>query len=104
MYFCPHPQRYFKNGQERGPRRQLTLPKDRPQDLVQPQPQPVEQPQILRHPPQAANVIHLEAKGKEKVEEPKVMPVERTKTKKEQVSEEVTRPSASMETKEEHIK
>ena len=49
----------------------------------------------------AVNVIHLEAKGKEKVKEPKVMPVERTRTKKAQVSEEVIGPSVSMETKEE---
>ena len=94
----------------------MTPPRDRPQAPVQPQPTPVEQPQILRHPPQAAaaipplpeeagergvNVIHLESKGKKKVEEPKVMPVERKRTKKSRVSEEVTGPSASMETKEE---
>ena len=46
-------------------------------------------------------MIHLETKDKEKVEEPEVMPIERTRTKKAQVSEEVTEPSASMETKEE---
>ena len=49
----------------------------------------------------AINVIHLEAKGKEKVKELKVMLVERTRTKKARVSEEVTGPSTSMETKEE---
>ena len=49
----------------------------------------------------AVNVIHLEAKGKEKVEEPKLMPLKRTRTKKALVSEEVTRPSASMEIEEE---
>ena len=46
-------------------------------------------------------MIHLESKGEEKVQDPKVMPVERTKTKKARVSEEVTGPSTSMETKEE---
>ena len=49
----------------------------------------------------AINVIHLEAKGKEKVKDPKVMPVERTKMKKSQVSEEVIGPSTSMEIEEE---
>ena len=49
----------------------------------------------------AINVIHLEAKGKEKVKEPKVMPIDKSRTKKAWVSEEVTGPSASMETKEE---
>ena len=94
----------------------MTPPRDRPQAPVQPQPPLVEQPQILRRPPQAAvaipplpeeageraiNVIHLEAKGKEKVKEPKVMPVERTRTKKARVSKEVTGPLVSMETEEE---
>ena len=46
-------------------------------------------------------MIHLESKGKEKVEEEKVKPIERAKNKKARVSEEVTRPSASMETEEE---
>ena len=32
-------------------------------------------------------MIHLESKGKEKVEEPKVMPIERTRTKKAGVNE-----------------
>ena len=91
MYFCPHPRRYFGHGQGRGPRRQVTLPRDKPRAPVQPPPAEVEQPQILRRPPQAAavilplpeeageravNVIHLESKGKENVEEPEVMPVE----------------------------
>ena len=49
----------------------------------------------------AVNVIHLESKGKEKMEEAKVMPIERVKTKKAWVSEELIGPSASMETKEE---
>ena len=49
----------------------------------------------------AVNVIHLESKGKEKVEEEEVMPVERAKTKKAQVSEELIGPSASMENEEE---
>ena len=94
----------------------MTPPRDRPQALAQPQLALAEQPQILRRPPQAAAaisplpeeageraviVIHQEAKGKEKVEEPKVMPIERTRTKKSQVSEEVIGPSTSMETKEE---
>ena len=94
----------------------MTPPRDRTQALVQPQLAPVEQPQILRRPPhataaipplpeeaseRAVNVIHLEAKGKEKVKEPKVMPFERSKIKKSGVSEEVTGPSTSMETKEE---
>ena len=47
------------------------------------------------------NVIHLESKGKEKVEEAQVMPIEREKTKKARISEEVTGPSASMEIEEE---
>ena len=46
-------------------------------------------------------MIHLETKGKEKVEELEVIPTERIRMKKAQVSEEVTGPSASMETKEE---
>ena len=46
-------------------------------------------------------MIHLEAKGKEKVKDPEVMPIERLKMKKAQVSEEVTKPSASMEIEEE---
>ena len=94
----------------------MTPPRDRPQAPVQPPPSPVEQPQILRRPPQVAaaipplpkepgervvNVIHLESKGKEKVGEPKVMPIERTRTKKARVNGEVTGPLASMETKEE---
>ena len=52
MYFCPHPRRHPGNGQGRGPRRQVTPPRDRPQAPAQPQP-PVIQPQILRQ-PQAA--------------------------------------------------
>ena len=114
MYFCPHSRRYFGNGQGRGPRRQVTPPRDRPQAPAQPP--PVVQPQILRRPPQAAaaipplpeetgeravNVIQLEAKGKEKAKEPEVMPVEKTRVKKAWVSEEVTGPPASMETEEE---
>ena len=47
------------------------------------------------------NVIHLEAKGKEKVKEPEVMPIKKSTTKKARGSEEVTGPSASMETEEE---
>ena len=31
MYFCPHPRRYPGNGLGRGPRRQVTPPRDRPQ-------------------------------------------------------------------------
>ena len=31
MYFCPHPRRHPGNGQGRGPRRQVTPPRDRPQ-------------------------------------------------------------------------
>ena len=94
----------------------MTLPRDRTQALVQPQQPPIEQPQILRRPPQAAlvvpplpeepderavNVIHLEAKGEDKVEDPEVMPIERTRMKIAQVSQEVTGPSASMESEEE---
>ena len=103
MYFCPHPRRYQGNGQGRGPRRQVTPPRERPQAPVQP-PLAV-QPQILRRPqpaakvpplPEAAderaiNVIQLESKGKEKIKEPEVMPI-----KKARVSEEVTGPPASM--------
>ena len=108
MYFCPHPRRYPGNGQGRGPRRQVTPPRERPQAPVQP---PLAaQPQILRRPqpaaaipplPEAAeeravNVIQLESKGKEKVKEPEVMPI-----KKARVSEEVTGPPASMAVDEE---
>ena len=108
MYFCPHPRRYPGNGQGRGPRRQVTPPRERPQAPVQP---PLAaQPQILRRPqpaaaipplPEAAeeravNVIQLESKGKEKVREPEVMPI-----KKARVSEEVTGPPASMAVDEE---
>ena len=106
MYFCPHPRRYPGNGQGRGPRRQVTPPRERPQAPVQPQPPPAVQPQILRHPPRAAaaipplpkiaeeravNVIQLETKGKEKEIEPEVMPI-----KKARVSKEVTGPPGSM--------
>ena len=49
----------------------------------------------------AINVIHLEAKDKEKVKELEVMPIKKSTTKKSQVSEEVTEPIASMETEEE---
>ena len=109
MYFCPHPRRYHGNGQGRGPTRQVTPPRDRPQ--AQPQVQPVEQPQILRRPPQAAatipplpetageravNVIQLETKGKEKMKEPEVMPIQKAR-----LSEEVIGPLASMDTEEE---
>ena len=106
MYFCPHPRRYPGNGQGRGQRRQVTPPRERPQAPAQPQP-PVVQPQILRQPQAAAaipplpevneeravNVIQLEAKGKEKIKEPDVMPI-----KKARVSEEVSGPPASMMT------
>ena len=44
----------------------------------------------------AVNVIHLEAKGKEKMKEPEVMPI-----KKARVSEEVTGPPASVMMEEE---
>ena len=56
MYFCPHPRRHPGNGQGRGPRRQVTPPRDRPQAPAQPQP-PVAQPQILRQQPQATAAI-----------------------------------------------
>ena len=49
MYFCPHPRRHHGNGHGRGPRRQVTPPRDRPQVPAKPQP-PVIQPQILRQP------------------------------------------------------
>ena len=42
MYFCPHPRRYFGHGQGRGPKRQVTPPRDRPQTPIQPPPAPVE--------------------------------------------------------------
>ena len=108
MYFCPHPRRYFGNNQGRGPQRQVTPPRDRPQEPAQPQQPPTVQPQILRRPPQAAvaipplpeeveeravNVIQLESKDKEKIKEPEVMPI-----KKARVSEEASGPPASMET------
>ena len=109
MYFFPHPRRHPRNGQGRGPRRQVTPPRDRPQALSQPQP-PVAQPQILRQPQataaipplpevneeRAVNVIQLEAKGKEKIREPNVMPI-----KKARVSEEVTGPPANQMMEEE---
>ena len=38
MYFCPHPRRHPRNGQGRGPRRQVTPPRERPQAPAQPQP------------------------------------------------------------------
>ena len=92
MYFFPYPRRHPRNGQGRGLRRQVTPPRDRPQAPAQPQP-PVVQPQILRQPQAAAaipplpevaeeravNVIHLEAKGKEKMKEPKVMPIKKAR-------------------------
>ena len=58
MYFCPHPRRHPGNGQGRGPRRQVTPPRDRPQAPAQPQP-PVVQPQILRQPQAAAAIPPL---------------------------------------------
>ena len=107
---------YFGNGQGRGPRRQLIPPRDRPQAPAQPQSQPIKQPQVMRHAPQAAvaipplpeeaderavNVIQLESKGKEKIKELEVIPVKKTRVKKALVSKEVTGPPASMETDEE---
>ena len=91
MYFYPHPRRYEDNGQERGPRRQVTPPRERPQAPVQP-PLAV-QPQILRRPQPAAevpplpkaageraiNVIQLESKVKEKIKEPQVMPIKKAR-------------------------
>ena len=47
MYFCPHPRRYPGNGQGRGPRRQVTPPRDRPPMPPQSPPQNF---QILRQP------------------------------------------------------
>ena len=106
MYFCPHPRRFPGNGQGRGPSRQVTPPRGRPQAPMQPQPPPqVIQPQILRQPQEpaaipplpevteehAVNVILIEAKSKEKMKEPKIMPV-----KKARVSEEVAGPPSSM--------
>ena len=46
-------------------------------------------------------MIQLECKGKEKMTEPEIMPVKRAATKKARVSEDVTRPPASMDTEEE---
>ena len=115
MYFCPQPRRYAGNNEERGPARQVTPPRDRPQALAPPPP-PVVQPQVLRRPPQpvaeipplpeetderAVNVIQLESKGKEKVAEPEIMPVKRMVAKKARVSKDVTEPLASMDTEEE---
>ena len=104
MYFCPHPRRNFGNG--RGLRSQITPLREHPQIPVQ-APPPLVQPHILRHPPQAVaeipplpdepneravNVIQLESKGKEKIEELELMPIKRA-----QVSEESIEPLASME-------
>ena len=102
MYFCPHPRRHPGNGQGRGPRRQVTPPRDRPQAPAQSQ--ILRQPQATTAIPplpevneeRAVNVIQLEAKGKEKVREPDVMPI-----KKARVSEEVTGPPASQMMEEE---
>ena len=92
----------------------MTPPRDRSQALAQPP--PANQPKVLRLPPQATaalpplpeetgeraiNVIQLETKGKEKAKEPEVMPVKKARVKKTRVSEEVTRPTASMEIEEE---
>ena len=49
----------------------------------------------------AVNVIHLEAKEKEREKEPEMMPVKKARVKKARVSKEGTRPPASMETDEE---
>ena len=109
MYFFPHPRRHPRNGQGRGPRRQVTPPRERPQVPAQPQP-PLVQPQILRQPQaavaipslpkvaeeRAVNVIQLEAKGKEKMKELEVMPIKNAR-----VSEEVTRPPGSVMMEEE---
>ena len=46
-------------------------------------------------------MIQLETKGKEKMKEPKIMPIKRTTAKKAQVSKDVTGPPASMDTEEE---
>lgn len=111
MYFYPHPRRYNGNGQGRGPRRQISPPRDRPP--VQQLQQLAEQHQILRRPPQAVaeipplpgaageravNVICLEAKGKEKAKIPEIIEVKKKKT---QFSDKATGPSASMETEDE---
>ena len=47
------------------------------------------------------NVIQLETKGKEKMKEPKIMPVKRMAAKKARVSEDVAGPPASMDIEEE---
>ena len=47
------------------------------------------------------NVVQLETKGKEKMKEPKIMPVKRMVGKKARVSKDVTGPPASMDMEEE---
>ena len=115
MYFCPQPRRYARNNQGRGPGEQVTRLRDRPQAPVPPPP-PAMQPQVLRQLPQsvaeipplpeeagerAVNVIQLETKGKEKMKEPKIVPIKKTAAKKARVSKDVTRPPANMDTEEE---
>ena len=115
MYFCPHPIRYAGNNQGRGPVRQVTPLSGRPQAPTPPPP-PIMQPQVLRRQPQLAakipllpkeadervvNMIWLETKGKEKMKEPKIMPIKRTAAKKAQASKDVTGPLARMDTEEE---
>ena len=104
--FAPTQEGFQGMAKVEDPDDKLTPPRVRPQVPMQPQPPPqVIQPQILRQPQaaaaipplpevieeQAVNVILIEAKGKEKMKEPKIMPV-----KKARVSEEVTGPPGSM--------
>ena len=115
MYFCPQPRRYAGNNQGRGPARQVTPPRDRPQAPAPPPP-PIVPQQVLRRPPQpvaevpplpeeagerAVNVIQLESKGKEKVAEPEIVAVKRTAAKKARYSEEARGPPSSMDIEEE---
>ena len=114
MYFFPQPRRYMGNNQGRGQARQVTPPRDRPQEPAPPPP-PVMQPQVLRRPPQpvakipplpketderAINVIQLESKGKEKVMEPEIIAVKRTTAKKARFSKEASGPPSRMDTEE----
>ncbi|MCO5604491.1 hypothetical protein L7F22_058658 [Adiantum nelumboides] len=111
MYYCPYPRNYNNNFRPGGRRNQVSPPKDRPLQPVQPpilQEPPVTQ--ILQRPialqpvteipalpnnnvERAVNIISVEDKGKAKVREPVVMPI-----KKARVSEDASQRRESMET------
>ena len=96
MYFCPHPRRYPRNGQGRGPRKKVNPRRNPP--LIPPQPPPqivqiMRQPQLVTAIPTLleeveeweVNVIQSKDKGKEKMKEPEIMSIEKERVTKEPI-------------------